>query len=137
MQETWVRSLVWEGPWRRKQQPIPLFLPGKIPLTRGPDGLQSTGPQKSQTLLKQLSKHACIVDLQFIVLSFCYCSVTQLCLTLCNPTDCSTPGFPVFHHLLKFAQTHVHWVSDTIQRSCSLSSPSPTFNMSQHQGLFQ
>ena len=92
---------------------------------------------KSQTLLKQLSKHACMVDLQFIVPSFCYCSFTQLCLTLCNPMDCSTPGFPVFHHLLEFAQTHVHWVSDTIQRSCSLSSPSPTFNMFQNQGLFQ
>ena len=38
--------------------------------------------------------------------------VTKLCLTLCDPVDCSTPGFPVLHHLLEFAQTHVHWVSD-------------------------
>ena len=42
------------------------------------------------------------------------CSVTQLCLTLCDPTDCSTPGFPVLPYLPEFAQTHVHWVSDTI-----------------------
>ena len=38
----------------------------------------------------------------------CYCSVAKLCLTLCDPMDCSTPGFPVLHHLPEFAQTHVH-----------------------------
>ena len=43
--------------------------------------------------------------------------VAQLWLTLCNPTDCSTPGFPVYHQLLELAQTHVHWVSDAIQPS--------------------
>ena len=59
---------------------------------------------------------------------------TQLCLTLCDPMDCSTPGFPVFHQVLEFAQTHVHWVSDAIQPSHPLSSPSPlAFNLSQHQ----
>ena len=53
-------------------------------------------------------------------------------------TNCSTPGFPVHHQLLKLAQTHVHWVGDAIQPSCSLSSPSPpAFNLSQHQGLFK
>ena len=52
--------------------------------------------------------------------------------------DCSTPGFPVLHHLLEFAQTHVHWVDDAIQSSRPLSSPSPlAFNLSQHQGLLQ
>ena len=52
--------------------------------------------------------------------------------------DCSLPGFPVCHHLLEFAQTHVHQVSDAIQPPCPLSSPSlPVFNLSQHQGLFQ
>ena len=60
------------------------------------------------------------------------------CLTLCNPMDCSTPGFPVLHCLPEFAQTHVHRVSDTIQPSHPLSSPfPPTLNLSQHQGLFQ
>ena len=58
--------------------------------------------------------------------------------TLCNPMDCSTPGFPVFRHLSELAQTHVHRVGDAIQPSHPLSSPSPpAFNLSQHQGLFQ
>ena len=52
-------------------------------------------------------------------------SVTQSCLTLCDPMDCSTPAFPVHHQLLELAQTHVHRVSDAIQPSHSLSSPSP------------
>ena len=66
------------------------------------------------------------------------CSVPKLCLTLCAPMDYSTPGFPVLHHLPKFAQTHAHWVSDTIQQSHPLPPPSPfAFNVSHHQGLFQ
>ena len=51
--------------------------------------------------------------------------------------DCSMPGFPVHHQPPELAQTHVHWVSDDIQPSHPLSSPSPTFNLSQHQGFFQ
>ena len=52
--------------------------------------------------------------------------------------DCSTPGFPVHHQLPELTQTHVHWVGDAIQPSHPLSSPSPpTFNLSQHQDLFQ
>ena len=64
---------------------------------------------------------------------------TQSCPTLCNPMDCSTPGFPVHYQLLEFAQTYVHRVSNAIRPSHLLSSPSPptTFNLSQHQGLFQ
>ena len=50
---------------------------------------------------------------------------SQLCLTLCNPMDCSTPGLPVHQQLLKFTQTHVHWVGDAIQSSHPLSFPSP------------
>ena len=65
-------------------------------------------------------------------------SVAQSCSTLCNPMDCSTPGFPVHHQHLKLAQTHVHWIGDAIQPSHPLSSPfPPAFNLSQHQGLFQ
>ena len=65
-------------------------------------------------------------------------SASQSCLTLCDPMDCSTPGFPVHHQLLEHAQTHVHRVGDAIQPSHPLSSPSPpAFNLSQHQGLFQ
>ena len=68
----------------------------------------------------------------------CYCSVTKSCLTLCDPMDCSTPGFLVLHYLPDSVQIHVHWVSDTIQQSHHLSSPCPpAFNLSQHQGLFQ
>ena len=61
-------------------------------------------------------------------------SVAQSCPILCDPMDCSMPGFPVHHHLLQFVQTQVHWVSDAIQPSHPLSSPSPpAFNLSQHQ----
>ena len=61
----------------------------------------------------------------------------KLCMTLCDPMDRSTPGFPVLHHLLEFVQTDVCWV-DAIQPSHSLLSPSPpAFNLSQHPGLFQ
>ena len=65
-------------------------------------------------------------------------SVAQSCPTLCDPTGCSSPGFPVHHQLPELVQTHIHWVGDAIQPSHPLSSPSPpAFNLSQHQGLFQ
>ena len=67
-----------------------------------------------------------------------FSSVTQLCLTLCDPMDCSTPGFIVRHQLLELAQTHVHQVSDSIQPSHPLLFASPlAINLSQHQGLFK
>ena len=60
------------------------------------------------------------------------------CVWLCNPMDCSLPGFPVLHHLPEVAQTHVHRVDDAIQPSYPLLSLSPPiFNLSQHQGLFK
>ena len=63
-----------------------------------------------------------------------FSSVAQSCLTLYDPRDCSTPGFPVHHQLLELTQTLVHRVSDAIQPSYPLSSPSPSaFNLSQHQ----
>ena len=66
-----------------------------------------------------------------------FSSITQLCLTLCDPMDCSTLGFPVPHQLPEVSQTHVHWVGDAIQPSHSLSSASlPAFNLSPYQGLF-
>ena len=65
-------------------------------------------------------------------------SVTQLCLTLCDPMNCSIPGLPVHHQLPESTQIHVHQVSDAIQPSHPLSSPStPALNLSQHQGLFK
>ena len=67
-----------------------------------------------------------------------YSSVSQLYPTLCDPMDCSTPGFPVHHQLLELVQTHLYQVNDAIQPPHPLPSPSlPTFNLSQHQGLFQ
>ena len=66
-----------------------------------------------------------------------FSSVIQSCPTLCDPMDCSTSGFPVHHQLSELVQSHVHCVSDAIQPSHPLSSPSPAFNLSQHQGLFQ
>ena len=67
-----------------------------------------------------------------------FSSVAQSCLNLCDPIDCSMPGFPVHHQLPEFTQTHVHRVSDVIQPSHPLSSPtSPAFSLSQHQGLFE
>ena len=77
------------------------------------------------TQVKQLSEHS-----QFS-------SVTQLCPTLCDPMDCSTPGLPVHRQLPEFTQTHVHRVGDAIQPSHPLLSPSPAFNICKHQGLFQ
>ena len=64
--------------------------------------------------------------------------VTQSCPTLCYPMNHSTPGLPVYHQLSEFTQTHVHRISDAIQPSHPLLSPSPPApNPSQHQGLFQ
>ena len=68
---------------------------------------------------------------------FQFSSVAQPCLTLCDPVDCSTPGLPVHHQLPGFTQTPVYWVSDAIQPSHPLSSPSPPApNPSQHHRVF-
>ena len=67
-----------------------------------------------------------------------FSSVAQSCPTLCDPMDCSMPGFPVHHQLLEPTQTHGHHIGDAIQPSHPLLSPSPpTFNLSQNQGIFQ
>ena len=103
-------------------------------------------PSPRQLLVCPLSLWTCLFWISYIygVCDLCvwlpslqFSSVTQSCLTLCNPMDCSTPGSPVHHQLPELAQTHVHWVSD-IQPSHPLSSPSPpVFNLSQIQGLLQ
>ena len=108
--------------------------------------LQDTCQWARQHLVPADAMH-CLADLitmfrlvssECVVLHFQFSSVTQLCPTLCDPIDCSTPGFPVYHQCLELAQTHIHWVSDTIQPPHPLSSPCPpAFNLSQHQGLFQ
>ena len=72
------------------------------------------------------------------IISLQFSSVTQSCPTLCDPMDCSTPGLPVHHQPPELIEIHVHCNSDATQPSHPLLSPSPpTFNLSQHQGLFQ
>ena len=67
-----------------------------------------------------------------------FSSVSQLCQTLCDPVNRTTPGLPVHHQLPEFIQTHVHSVGDAIQPSHPLLSPfPPALNFSQHQGLFK
>ena len=84
------------------------------------------------------TKTKIVLSLDYKVGSVQFSSIAQSCPTLCDPMDCSTPGLPVYHQLPEFTQIHVHWVSDAIQPSHPLSSPSPpTFNFSQHQGLFR
>ena len=78
-----------------------------------------------------------IVLILFSSPSVQFSSVTQLCLTLCDPMDCSTPGLPVHHQLPEFTQTHVHHIGDAIQPSHSFLSASLAFNLSQHHGLFK
>ena len=81
---------------------------------------------KASTNLTQIPGCACyLVNGSLPFHTLCCCSVTKSCPTLCNPMDCSMPGFPVHHQLLELAQPHVHWVSDAIQLSCPLSSSSP------------
>ena len=79
----------------------------------------------------QVNIHQLVIHVQFS-------SVAQLCPTLFNPMNCSTPGLPVYHQLPEFTQIHVHWVGDTIRPSHPLLSPSPpALDPSQHQGLFK
>ena len=77
-------------------------------------------------------------NVQVLFSSVRFSSVTQSCLTLCDPMNHSLPGLPVHHQLPEFTQTHAHRVGDAIQPSHPLSSPSPPApNPSQYQGLFQ
>ena len=75
---------------------------------------------------------------RFLTTSATCCSVAQSCPTLCSSMDCLTQGFPALHHFPELAQTHGYWVNDAIQPYHPLLFPSPpTFNLSQHQSLFQ
>ena len=86
------------------------------------------------------SNEPCMLNVKYLyIVPFHKMSVQLLsCVQLWDPMDCRMPGLPVHHQLSESTQTHVHWVSDAIQPSHPLLSPSsPTFNLSQHQGLFQ
>ena len=120
MQETWVQSLVWEDPQEKGKATHPVFWPGQF------HGLYSPWGCKESDATERLSH-----TVQFS-------SVTQLCPTPCDPMNRSRPGLPVHHQLPEFTQTQVHQVSDAIQPSHPLSSPSPPApNPSQHESLFQ
>ena len=103
--------------------------------------------EELKTLLMKVKEESGKVGLKFniqklrswyLVPSVQFSSVAHSCPTLCDPTDCSTAGFPVHHQLPKLTQTHVHRVSNAILPSHPRSSPSPpTFNLSQQQGLFK
>ena len=97
--------------------------------------LPSLCPTQLKTILW---KYDSLLALKIFGMDLMFSSVTQSCLTLCDPMNHSTPGLPVHHQLPESTQTHVHWVGDTIQPSHPLSSPSPPApNPSQHEGLFK
>ena len=101
-----------------------------------PDMAQQTGSKQEKENVKAVYCHSAY--LTYMQSSVQFNSVTQSCPTLCNPVNCSTPGLPIHHQLLEFTQTLVHRVSDAIQPSHPLLSPSPPApSPSQHQGLFQ
>ena len=114
-----------------------LFNDQLCPTLSKPGGKQKISGQSPQfNAFQRLMSTYYVPGTMLSVLQFS--SVIQSCLTLCNPMDCSTPGFPGHHQLLELAQSHVHRVDDAIQPSHPLASPSPpAFNLSQHQGLSQ
>ena len=95
------------------------------------------GVAKSRAMTEQLSTHRLLeVIPDAKISSVQFSSVTQSCLTLCDPMNRSTPGLPVHQQLPESTRTHVHWVGDAIQLSHPLSTLSPpALNLSQHQGL--
>ena len=97
---------------------------------------QQTGSKSGKEYVKaECCQSAYLTSMQSSVQ---FSSVAQSCLTLHKPMNCSTPGLPVHHQLPEFTQTHIHGVSDAIQPSHPLLSPSPPApNPSQHQSLFQ
>ena len=155
--------LGWEGPLEKEMATHASILAWRIPWTEETGGLQSMGLQESNTTSRLNHHHHGVMEcsnfillhvvVQFFqhhflkLLSFLHCiswllwhrfRSDQSCPTLCNPMNRSTPGLPVYHQLLEFTQTHVHRVSDAIQPSHPLSSPSPPApNPCQHQSLFQ
>ena len=108
-----------------------------LPSIKQPKLLKAAASEQQDTLphVVLIVKISFSKTLQFYVQ---FSSVAQSCPTLCDPMNRSTPGLPVHHQLPEFTQTHVHRVSDAIQQSHPLSSPSPPApNPSQHHSLFQ
>ena len=129
-QEIKVPSMSWEEkflfplPLEKEMASHSSIFAWRTPWTEEPGGLHSPWGHKR---LRSWYRWGSLVS-----------SVTQSYPTLCDPMNRSMPGLPVHHQLPQFTQTHVHQVSDAIQPSHPLSSPSPpAFHLSKHQGLFQ
>ena len=119
---------------------LPFSSPGYLP----DPGIEPGSPTlQADSLLSELPGkpsyvYVCMYMYAYLCLLHQIRSVAQSCPTLCNPMNGSTPGLPVHHQLLEFTQTHVHRVSDAIQPSHPLSSPSPPApNPSQYQSLLK
>ena len=128
--ETWVQFLGWEVSLEKEIATHSSILAWRIPWIEEPGRLQSTGLQRvgrdwanslSLSIYMVKSNPENIVTwLSILLLNYICCSVAQSCLTLREPVDCSTPGFPVLHYLPELAQIHIYWVDDAIQPSHSL-----------------
>ena len=94
MQETWVQNMGQEDPLEKKMVTHCSILAWEIPWTEEPGWLHCMGSQKSQTRLSNKTATTMLFSSSVV--------------TLCDPIDCGMPGFPVLHHLLELAQTHVH-----------------------------
>ena len=102
------------------------------------DTIWTSHPLSPLLLLPLIFPSTRVFPMNWLFTSVQFSSVTQSCLTLCDPLNHSLPGLPVHHRLPEFTQTHVHRVTDAIQPSHPLSSPSPPApSLSQHQSLFQ
>ena len=160
MQETQVGSLGWEDSLEKWMATHSSILAWRIPWTEEPDGLQSMEAQRVWhnwepntftffhiwlvTTAEAQKKHFFLSHTQasqaaamLQISSIQFSSFAQSFPTLCNPMDHSTPVFSVQHQSPEPAQTHVHRISDAIQPSHPLSSPSPAFSLSQYHSLFQ
>ena len=125
-----------------RQAPLSMHFPGKNTGMGCHAFLQGIFPTQGSNSLFLLSP---VLAVRFFTTStmgspstgYQFSSVSQSCPTLCDPVNRSMSGLPVHHHLLKFIQTHIHWVGDAIQPSHPLSSPFPPApNPSQHHSLF-
>ena len=111
--DSWIGKI----PWRRKWQPSPVFLCGKFCAEWSLVGYSPWSHKRVG--------HGLATKEQQQKITVQFSSVALLSLTLCDPMDCSMPGFPVHHQLPELTQTPVHQVADAIQPSHPLSSSSP------------
>ena len=147
MQETWIPSLGQDDSLGKEWQPPPVFLLGVFLSSYFNRWLwysvnclnyfsQRRFPSFNSKCMFYFGFHCRTQNDNVKVIYVQFISVSQSCLALCDPMNCSTPGLPVLHQLTESTETHVHWVGDAIQPSHLLSSPPPPApNPSQHQGL--